>query len=396
MAVVNADADGFWSAMPRQNSARQGRALVQSLYLGGSQSSPMSAVRSGVIPTTGDALMAYDLRVTVQSGRTLLVQPGSAVVGRTGQGGYLSWKLPAATTVTCDSPPATNPRNDIVVLRVYDTVLSDTVQGGGSIPARIEIVTGTPGATPVDPVTWDSLGLITSGLGAGGGTAIPLARAQVSTGGVVTLTDLRRSTGLIGGVRVLLPGDSLSDPSCMPGDIAWYNGHRYWDGTAWQELSSSLGYAKGLLAKNVYAGEGVFGTQTEIVGDKASFTFDPARSYQFEWQGTISSSADRPYMTIGWRAANGATVTSSSPLVYSTLLPLQGNGKFHGAHLTCPVSGAALAALGLSAGTVTAAITHYITAGNGGSGWQARGDNGAPGALPNKRHFAVFDTGLSR
>lgn len=233
---TNADADGFWSAMPRQNSQRQGRALVQSLFLGGSSTSPMSAMRSGVIPTTSDGTQAYDLRVTVQSGRTLLVQAGSAVVGRSGQGGYLTWELPAARTVTCDAAPATNPRNDIVVLRVYDTTLSDIIQGGGTIPARVEIVTGTPGATPVDPVTWDSLGLITTGLGTGSGVAIPLARAQVSTGGVVTLSDLRRGTGVIGGVRVLLPGDSLSDPSFMPGDIRWFNGLDFWDGTAWNEL----------------------------------------------------------------------------------------------------------------------------------------------------------------
>ena len=101
-------------------------------------------------------------------------------------------------------------------------------------------------------------------------------------------------------------------------------------------------------------------------------------------------------MSIGWRTANGSTVTASSPLMYSTLLPIQGNGKFDKAHLTCPISGAAIAALGITAGTVRAAITHYITAGNGGSGWQVRGDNGVAPALANKRHFAVFDTGLSR
>ncbi|WP_336158197.1 hypothetical protein [Amycolatopsis sp. VC5-11] len=402
MAPVNADADGYLTAMPngnRVNNARQGRALIQSLFLGGSNTSPLSAIRSGVIPTAADALSAYDLRVSVQSGRTLLVNPGSAVIGRSGQGGYLSWELPAARTVTCDTPPASNPRNDIVVFRAYDTQLGDTIPASGGIPGRIEIITGQPGGTPVDPVTWDPfLGHISTwpAAASGGGAGIPLARARVATDGTVTLTDLRRSTAPIGGVRVLLPGDLLSDPSYMPGDIAWYNGHRYWDGSAWQELSSSLGYAKGLLAKNVYNGEGVFGTQTEVVGDKASFTFDPARSYTFEWQGCVSAAADRPYMTIGFRAANGATVTNTSPLFHSTTQTLQGNGKFHTCHLTAPVSGASLAALGLTAGTVTAAITHYITLGNGGSGWQARGGPGGGGELPDKRHFAVFDTGLSR
>ncbi|MBB1154005.1 hypothetical protein [Amycolatopsis dendrobii] len=396
----NASGTGAWTLQQR-NNARQGRALAQSLFLGASQNAPLSANRSGVLSTASDGTQAYDFRVTVASGLTMTVQPGSAIVNRAGQGPYPAWRVPAAVNVTCDPAPATNPRNDLVVLRVYDAALGDVVPAEG--PVAIQVITGSPGPTPVDPVTADATGTVTNwatapvgSQAAGGGVGIILARAQVSTGGVITLTDLRRSTGLIGGVRVLLPGDSLTDPSYMPGDIAWFNGHRYWDGTAWQELSSSLGYAKGLIAKTVYNSEGVFDTQTETVGDGASFTFDPARSYQFDWQGTISATADRPYMSIGWRIANGGTVTNTSPLMYSTLLPIQGNGKFDKAHLTCPISGAAIAALGISAGTVRAAITHYITAGNGGSGWQVRGDNGVSPALPNKRHFAVFDTGLSR
>ncbi|MFB9924879.1 hypothetical protein ACFORO_25925 [Amycolatopsis halotolerans] len=242
MAAVNADADGTWSAMPngnRVNNARQGRALIQSLFLGGSTTSPLSAVRSGVISTASDGTQAYDLRVTVQSGRTLLVQPGSAIIGRSGQGGYLSWELPAARSVTCDTPPASNPRNDIVVFRNYDTLQGDTIPASGGIPARIEIITGTPGAVPVDPVTWDGLGLISSwpAAASGGGTGIPLARARVATDGTVTLTDIRRSTAPIGGVRVLLPGDSLTDPSYMPGDLSWYNGLRVWDGTTWRGIT---------------------------------------------------------------------------------------------------------------------------------------------------------------
>lgn len=160
--------------------------------------------------------------------------------------------------------------------------------------------------------------------------------------------------------------------------------------------NDAKGYALGLLAKNVYNADGVSGNQTEIVGDKVSFTFDPARSYEFEWQGCISATADRPYMCFAFRAANGATVTTGSPLVRSTNLPVQGNGKFHFGHVTCPVTGAELAALGLTAGTVTVAVTHYITPGNGGGSWNVRGDNGVSPGLPNKRHIAVLDMGVNR
>lgn len=232
---TNAAGTGYWSAQ-NLNNARQGRALVQSLFVASSTTSPLSTIRSGVISTVSDGLFGYDLRVTVASGLSMTVQPGSAVIGRSGQGGYLTWNLPAADTVTCDPAPATNPRNDLVVLRTYDPAQGDTVPASGANVSQVEIITGTPGAIPADPVTWDSSGLITSFPTAGGGTGIPLARAQVSTGGVITLTDIRRGTGLIGGVRVLLPGDSLSDPSYMPGDIRWYNGLDFWDGTTWTEL----------------------------------------------------------------------------------------------------------------------------------------------------------------
>lgn len=241
---TNAPGTGFWSAQQRNNS-RQGRALIQSLFLAANTNAPLSNNRSGVIPTSSDGTQAYDLRVTVSSGLTMTVQPGSAVVNRSGQGPYLGWLLPAAQNVTCDAAPATNPRRDIVVLRIYDAALGDTVPATG--PCSIEIIPGTPSASPVDPVTWDATGTITS-WPFGGGVGIALGRAQVSTGGVITLTDLRRSTGVQGGVRVALPGDSPSDASFMPGDQRWFSPTiDVWNGTAWSTgvlVGSSYGYAE--------------------------------------------------------------------------------------------------------------------------------------------------------
>ncbi|MEV8615696.1 hypothetical protein AB0383_48725 [Amycolatopsis sp. NPDC051373] len=325
MAAINADADGFWSAMPngnRVNNARQGRALIQSLFPGGSTTAPLSAIRSGVISTASDGTQAYDLRVTVQSGRILLVQPGSAIIGRSGQGAYLGWELPAARTVTCDSPPASNPRNDIVVFRAYDTAQGDTIPASGSIPARIEIITGTPGAVPVDPVTWDATGLITTWPAAnpGGGVGIPLARAQVSTGGVVTLTDLRRGTAPIGGVRVLLPGDLLTDPSYMPGDIRWFNGLDYWDGTNWNELGRpTIGLAARANA-----------TQTIAAG---GLTF------------LNVTSAYKPATGITWNGSNQATVVTAG--IYSMYCGVS-NGFLAGANYSCCIVGATAPGAGIA------------------------------------------------
>lgn len=213
---TNAAGTGFWTAMPggsRVNNARQGRALLQGIYAN-NDTTPLNGVRSGVLPTTWDVanLRFTDLVVTVTSGLTMAVAPGLAVAHRSGQGPYEGWLLSAAS-ITCDAAPATNPRNDIVVARWYDTVAGDTLPASGD-PFKIEIITGTPGAVPVDPVTWNSLGVITSfpaQTGSGtGGIGVPLARAQVSTGGAITLTRLRRGVGIVGATRPLMEGDSDS------------------------------------------------------------------------------------------------------------------------------------------------------------------------------------------
>ncbi|MET8848045.1 hypothetical protein [Amycolatopsis sp. NPDC004625] len=202
---TNAAATGFWTAQNR-NNARQGRALIQAIYQN-NDTTPLNGTRSGVVPTTWDVanLRFTDLAVTVTSGLTMSVAPGTAVAFRTGQGPYEGW-LTSAASVTCDAAPGSNPRNDIVVMRWYDSAQGDTSPDGN--PCRIEIITGTPGAVPVDPITVNSLGVYTSFPTSGGGIGIPLARAQVSTGGVITLTRLRRSVGVIGSTRALMEGDS--------------------------------------------------------------------------------------------------------------------------------------------------------------------------------------------
>ncbi|MGW4129500.1 hypothetical protein [Amycolatopsis japonica] len=238
---TNAAATGFWTAQNR-NNARQGRALLQSIFLGASSiSSPLASMRSGVVCTTADATNIYDLRVTVTSGLSMSVASGAAVVGRPGTGPYLGWLLPGAVTVTCDPAPVSNPRNDLVVMRVYDAAQGDTVPGTG--PCQIEIITGTPGAVPVDPPT--------TGL-AGGGAVLVLARAQVSTAGVITLTDLRRSTGLLGAVRPMLPGDLSGDGSSCQGDMRWNPalGLLEWYSMAggWQRIASGDPVPRGTVA----------------------------------------------------------------------------------------------------------------------------------------------------
>ncbi|MEC3974732.1 hypothetical protein [Amycolatopsis sp. H20-H5] len=242
MAPTNAAATGAWSIQNR-NNARQGRALLQGLYLGvntnGGDPIPLAAVRSGVVPTVDSGAIIYDLRVIVTSGLAMSVKPGTAIINRTGQGPYEGWLTGSSVPIASDTAPATNPRNDIVVMRIYDAAQGDTVPATG--PCQIEVITGTPGAVPVDPAI--------TGL-AGGGVTLALARAQVSTGGVITLTDLRKGTSLLGGVRPLLPGDALADQSNLSGDLRWTGSTLdMWRGSdgSWQPVALSgagSGFAK--------------------------------------------------------------------------------------------------------------------------------------------------------
>ncbi|MFI9454458.1 hypothetical protein [Amycolatopsis sp. NPDC052450] len=261
---TNAAATGFWSAMPggsRANNARQGRALLQGVYQN-NDTTPMNGTRSGVVPTTWDAANSRftDLLVTVTSGLTMSVAPGSAVAHRSGQGPYEGWLL-AAASVTCDPAPATNPRNDLIVMRWYDSAVGDTSPDGN--PCRIEIITGTPGAVPVDPITANSLGVYTSFPTTGGGIGIPLARAQVSTGGVITLTRLRRSVGVIGATRALMEGDS--DTAGNVGDT------RYNPATDTFEVRDSAGnWQRVAFGDSVPRGKVAYGTSS--TGSPANIT----------------------------------------------------------------------------------------------------------------------------
>ncbi|MEV6908025.1 hypothetical protein [Amycolatopsis sp. NPDC051071] len=284
---TNAAGTGFWTAQTR-NNALQGRTLLQGLYLatnvGGANPVPLSANRTGVICTSDFGADIFDLRVTVTSGLTMSVKPGTAIVHRDGVGPYEGWLRPGAVSVTCDAAPVSNSRNDIVCLRIYDVAQGDTVPGTG--PVQIEVITGTPGAVPVDPVNVS--GTISSWPASGGGVGIALARARVSTSGVITLTDVRRSTGVLGAVRPMLPGDLSADGSNCQGDLRWnpalgtiqlYNASGSWQrirsgedvGGEWRDARTTppinLGSTKLQFATNAVSANGLTynGTDTWTV-----------------------------------------------------------------------------------------------------------------------------------
>lgn len=361
---TNAAATGFWTAQT-SNNARQGRALLQGLYQN-IDTTPTNGARSGVVPSTWDTgnLRFSDLLVTVTSGLTMSVAPGVAVAHRNGQGPYEGWLLSAAS-VTCDPAPASNPRNDIVIMRWYDAAQGDTSPDGN--PCRIEIITGTPGAVPVDPITVNSLGVYTSFPTSGGGIGIPLARAQVSTGGVITLTRLRRSVGVIGATRALMEGDSDNNGSV--------GGTRYNPGTDKLEIRNSAGTWNpipvgtpplGVIARQKYTTNNAAGTTAELVQDFIPFTLATNRYYRVTLSGQLFYQ-NAAYATIRFRVANGASAPStSSPIVFENDLRSTIANNFETRTISAAFKGSELAAAGLSAGTATIGVGTFITTGNGG------------------------------
>lgn len=194
-------ADGAWT-LQSLNTAIEGRytagALLAQANVQSGSITPLITWRSGVLPSASYQGAVMDLSITTSSGLNLTVYPGVCVINRAGQGPYLCYNT-TAKTVTVNAGDSTNPRNDIIVARVYDAAIGDAQTG-----FAIEVVTGTPAASPVDPT-----------LPAG---SIPLRRVRVvanaSTLSGSNLTDLRTSTTIPGAMRVLLGGD----PTAMTGD----------------------------------------------------------------------------------------------------------------------------------------------------------------------------------
>jgi hypothetical protein len=183
-------ADPLWidedDGEPAYTAAELRQAMALPMMYGGR----LLGARQGVRPG-GD-----QLKVTL-AGSTITVQPGLCLIDpglSTAQGPY--WvALPAEETPGPLTPAhATNPRKDIVIVRVYD----HTEDASGLRTARSEYLAGTPAGTPSEP-------------------AVPAGAERIATidvppdgGGSPVGTDRRRWTVAAGGIL----------PVAAAGDIA--------------------------------------------------------------------------------------------------------------------------------------------------------------------------------
>lgn len=159
--------------------------------------SPDTAITaaSGVRPGAASGATPLDLQGV--SAMVAKVTAGTAVIqGTTAQGPYRVYNS-ADQNLTFADGNATNPRIDLVAFRVYDHF----IDASGSTLAAIQVVQGTPSATPVAPAlpSTSSLALwevrVNAGVSAGNGGI------NSNPGWAAARTDRRVYTVAAGGIR---------------------------------------------------------------------------------------------------------------------------------------------------------------------------------------------------
>lgn len=189
-------------------------------------------VRSGILPGSYDGLYrmsGFWLEGTSGSMKATVHEGRAVIAAGSGQGSY-PVTLAEPATLTFTDGNAANPRIDLVVLRIYDSLYDNS----GRTEAVLEIVQGTPAATPVVP--------------AAPAIALPIYQVRVGAGvsagkgGInwgTDVTDLRTPTVAIGGI---LPVYGETGNGAYPGQYRDSGGAlQRWDGSAWVSYPSALG-----------------------------------------------------------------------------------------------------------------------------------------------------------
>ncbi|MFE5673835.1 hypothetical protein ACFQ7B_00405 [Streptomyces erythrochromogenes] len=178
--------------------------------------------------TTRDGVIAggAGLAATGISAMQVQISTGRAVVQGTSVQGSYPVTVTAPVTLTVPDGHAQHPRIDVVILRVYDTLYETTQQDA----VQLEIISGTPAASPTAPST-PSAGLKLWEI------AVP-AGTSAGTGGIswaTALTDRRRYTSAYGGI--IPRGYSLSFSGYYAGQYR-DNGTELerWSGSAWEPV----------------------------------------------------------------------------------------------------------------------------------------------------------------
>lgn len=272
---------------------------------------------SGALGVRSGALNAESFTPSV-SGGTLTVAPGRAVVQgatTTTQGAYLT-AMPTSWAASIPAANASNPRVDLVYLRIWDT----EVDASGSTQADLVYLAGTPAASPVLPT-------IPSGQ-----TGLPLVSVSVPKSGggspVATTTGVMPLTAARGGAvltqssadesAMTEPGQ-LSIRSDLPSDrVRWY------DGTTWRSVTER---------------------HYVTVARAASFGLPASVYTMINWDTLVKTSPGDTMWTTGAPGSLIAPVSGEYDISALTLLPAGATSSFH---IRAYVNGVSAANLGFT------------------------------------------------
>ncbi|MEU8136574.1 hypothetical protein [Streptodolium elevatio] len=265
---------------------------------------------SGIRPGTSSGTQPFDLQSV--SAMVCKITPGLAFIqGTAAQGGYKVYS-DADKNLTFDPGHATNPRIDLVILRVYDNFNDSS----GETKADIEIVKGTAASSPVAPALPSA-------------TSIPLwtvrvnANVSAGNGGInsnpgwtAARTDSRWYTVASGGI---LPAGG-SWLGTYPGQYRDDGtGLQRWNGAAWK-YPGPLGYLDSRNSELVTADKsGGPWLVTELGG--MTRVWSSARRYQITLHATLmcwSGSANAAYLELRYKT--GSSIPNDQNTSSSTLL----------------------------------------------------------------------------
>ncbi len=189
-------------------------------------------VRSGILPGSYDGLyrMSGFWLEGAAGAMSATVHEGRAVIAAGATRGAYPVTLPEPSALTFTDGDATNPRIDLVVLRIYDSLYDNS----GQTKAALEIIKGTPAATPVAPVI-PGIGLALYQVKVAAGISAGKGGITWST----DVTDLRTPVVAVGGI---LPAYGETGNGAYPGQFRDSGGAlQRWDGSAWVSYPSALG-----------------------------------------------------------------------------------------------------------------------------------------------------------
>lgn len=246
-------------------------------------------VRSGVLPGSGQ------LAITPGSGMQVLVAAGACVVANSSgstYGGYLFSSM-SSGSLTVAASSLSNPRIDLVCATVSDV-------GSSSSFAELQILTGTPAASPVAPaLPGNSLSLAT--------IFIPANSTSISSGNITTTGTL---TVAVGGI---IPTAAAAAPAGYNGAYIHDTGATF--GTLKHNSAAGVVQARVLpfapalvtLSSNIVMS--AFPGVTTVTG--TGFSSDGVT----QWQFTISGSgfASNGPLVTHTLTLNGGTVWQCTP-----------------------------------------------------------------------------------